>query len=253
MRSTRPRRLRSTLVASVTLLAVAAGASACGDDSSDDDADDTRSESTSDTSGTLSADQVDEAVISLDNLGDGWTEEDVDPDDEDEDGPGCFGEIGRITEDVDPEEKAERKYGYGDQGMPQLNTKISSFDDPDLVADLFDQVEKAAEACTSIDYTEGEWTYDLDMRTLTDLPLDDIDIDDQFSFVASGTLTSGSQTADMYLYYTMVRVGPTVASIATTGLEDVASEQQELVKVGAARLAAVAGGKTPESTVIPAT
>ena len=251
MRPTRHHRRHSALAVPALLLVIAAGATACGDDSSGDDADDTRDRSSGDTSGTLSADQVEQAVLSLDNLGEGWKEEDVDDDeDDDEDGPGCFGEISKVTEDLDPVEKAEKKYGYGDQGLPQVNTKVSTFDDADTVAGLFDEVEKTAEGCTDITYSEDGFDYDLDVRTLTDLDLDDID--DQFSLTASGTITSGDDSGKMYLYYTMVRVGPTVASIATTGLQDVNTEQQQVVKVGAARLVAVAAGEEPEATTIPA-
>ncbi|MDN5743578.1 MAG: hypothetical protein L0H31_00485 [Nocardioidaceae bacterium] len=260
-------RFRSRLATSVALLAVAAGATACGSDTDDTDADPSSDASTGQATdqptdqptgqatGALSSDQVQEAAITMDNLGDGWSEEtdDSDESDDDSDAPGCFGEISDITKRVEATEKAERTYAYGDQGLPQVTSKVSSYDDADTLSGLFDQVEDTAEGCSAINFTEDDYEYDLQVKTFPDLPLDDVD--DQFTFAAGGSVTSttsSSDTASMYLYYTMIRVGSTVTTVATTAIDDAVNQQQALAETAAARLTAVVAGDNGEETAIPA-
>jgi hypothetical protein len=245
MRST-PIRLRSLGSTAATLAAVAALAGACGGDDGDD-SDDTQDPTTT-ASSTLTEEQAEQAALTPDTLGTGWTEDPAE-EGEDEAGPGCLGEIDAITDSIEETVKVDRTFRYED-GLPQVTSSVSSYPDEDALIDVFDRFETEIENCTTIEWEEEGFSYNL---TITpDADIAGLVGDDQNGFTASGTLvTPAGDESPLHLHATFVRVGPNIASISTTGVEDASAANQAFASIAAERLAAVASGEEPPATTAP--
>lgn len=255
----RTRPVRSLLASSLTLLVIAASATACGDDGDEKSDDDTRSsESPSEVAspttsepvtGALTAEQVEKAAITLENLGEGWK---LEPDDgkEDEDAPGCLGDIDRLTESLDKVEEFKADYGYGDEGLPQVSTGVKTYADEAALTTLFDQFQTELEKCTSVSWEDDGTTVELTLSITPDLQ--GVEVDDQTSFVATGQLKVPSgETSPISLYGSYARVGSTVTTTGTTSLSEIPSEHEAWAVIGMNRLSAVVAGEEPAETVAP--
>lgn len=239
-RSARPAR-RIGVVASLAVVSVLAVG--CGDDS--DDA------GSGDPAAVLSEDQVASAAIGLDNLGEGWTEEPAD-EEEDSPAPGCLGEIDQVTETDEPAAEVEKTYGHGEISLPRVQSGVATFDDEDSVASAFDDVQVALADCTTVEGTDEEGTeYNLTL-TYDDSATGDA-VDDQLNLVAAGTiLTPGGQEVSLSLHMTMARIDNNVALIATSDFSDPATLHASVSQIGIDKLAAVVAGEEPPATTAPA-
>lgn len=262
--------LRSLLASSLTVLVVAASATACGSDpdegadgeptssasatptdSSSESGEPTETESAT-TSGTLTAEQVEQALITEDNLGDGWLRDPEDDEDEEdeEDAPGCIGEIGRLTRSLDKVEEAEASFSFGAQGLPQVNSGVKTYADETALSDLFDQFQDEIAGCDSISFDNDGTSAELTLTPVSDLS--GVAVDDQANLVAAGQLTTASgQTSPIYIYFSYVRVGSSIGVTGTTSLSEVTTAHESWAAIGANRLAAVAAGQEPEVTTAP--
>ena len=243
----RASRRRSLLGTTATLAAVLALATACGEDGDGEDGGD---EPTAKAPVALSAEQVETATLSIDNLGAGWTQAPPDPED-DEPGPGCLADIDAATADLEESAEYETEYSYGELGLPSVGAGVTAYPDEAAIAAGFDRVEEEIEACDSVSWSEDGFTYSIVLTPDTDLPIDGVD--DQNGFTASGTavLPDGEQSP-IHLHVTFLRIGPNVASVATTAVESTAGTHAEYAKIAAGRLVAVTAGDEPPATTAPA-
>ncbi|WP_435770456.1 hypothetical protein [Nocardioides sp. SYSU DS0651] len=254
-RPVRPASLRRSLLGSVaTLATVAALAGACSDDGGTGGGGGGGGGEDGPTEAqpvvALDAAQVEKATLSVDNLGAGWAQQPVTPEDE-EPGPGCLATIDAATADLEESAKHEAHYAYGDDGLPSVEAGVSAYPDEAAVVEGFDAVEQAIEACDAVTWTEDGYAYSLTLQPDTDIAVDGVD--DQNGFTAAGTITlPDGQTSPIHLHLTFLRLGPNVATVATTALDENAASHVEYAKIAADRLVAVAQGEEPPATTAPA-
>lgn len=258
----RPRRLARSLAPVAVLALVSAFAAGCGDDG-DGDADDEETVVVDQDGNTvdpdenesddglppLTADQIAEAVLQPENLGDGWTAE---PSSEDDGAaPGCLGDIETITDGLAEQDKGGTEFTYGDDDFPAVESTVSAYADEAAITAVFDQVQVALTGCTTIAETDEDgFTWDLTLTADEEVTLD---VDDQSNVSASGTLTpEGGEALDIYIEWTNVRVGPNIGAITTFDLEPRAEEHDVWTEIAVERLKAVVEGEEPEATTAPA-
>lgn len=199
---------------------------------------------------TFTEEQAIAAILQPDNFSDAWSSEPGSDDDEEEPAPGCLGEIDALTEELPKAAEADSTYEYGDSGAPSVDSGLSAYaDEAELVA-RFDEVQAALVSCTSVTGTDSDGlSYDLTLSADEDVTYDGVD--DQINMTASGTVSQGEESLEIYLVSTMVRIGANVATIATTHLEDPADLHAVYAEIGVERAVAVATGDEPEATTAP--
>lgn len=244
----RPRRLARSLAPVAALALVSALAAGCSDDG-DSDADDNE-DSAEDTVevGPFSADQITQAVLQPDNLGEGWTSEPAT--DDDEEAPGCLADVDTLTEGLAEKDKGGTSFSYPE--ALTVESTVSAYAEEIGVAAVFDQVQTALAACSLIEGPDSDgniWDVDL---TVSDEAVYD-DVDDQYGISGAGTLTTSDGTAyDIYIEQTAVRLGPNVATVTTTDLQSRTTEHAVWTEIAVERLLDVAEGEEPEATTAPA-
>jgi hypothetical protein len=237
--------VRRSLATLAALAAVATLATACGEDDEAPRADDGPTSPAAPVA--LTAEQVEEATLTLQNLGAGWEQQPADPDDE-EDSPGCLADIDAVTADLEESAKHETQFVHGEAGLPNVQAGVAAYPEEDAIAEGFDGVESAIEACDSVAWTEDDFTYSITLEPDTDLPFEGID--DQNGFTATGTVVfPDGRQSPIHLHVTYLRLGPNVASVATTAAVDESAVHAEYAHIAARRLIAVAAGEVPEETV----
>lgn len=227
------------------LALISALAAGCSDDG--DDSDDTADEKDVAVE-ALTAEQIAEAVLQPDNLGDGWTS--APSTDEESTAPGCLADLEVLTEQLERQDRGGTEFSYGD--ILTVESTVSTYADETAISAIFDQVQTVAAACTTVTGPDGngnEWNVTL---TTTDEARYD-DVDDQYSVTGSGTLTTPDGTdVQIYLEQTAARLGPNVASISTFDLEARTTEHAAWAEIAIDRFVDVAEGEEPEATTAPA-
>lgn len=243
----RPRRGAARALASLAVVAlVSAVATGCGDNGGSDSDEDEEDRSVS----ALTEEQISEAVLQEDNLGDGWT---ATPSSEDDSvGPGCFGDIDMLTEEVAEEAKGGTEFAYGEAGLPFVESSVTSYEDEEAIVDVFEEVKTVLAECSTISDTDGDGiAWDLAM-TYDDAATQD-DVDDQFRLSASGTLTQpGQDPTNINIEWTSVRLGPNVGTVATIDTQERPTEHETWAGIAFERLVDVAEDDEPEETTAPA-
>ncbi|MDZ5622625.1 hypothetical protein [Nocardioides bizhenqiangii] len=241
----RPRRGVARALAPVAVLAlVSALAAGCGDDDSDSDSD---GEEQDTPAAALTADQIAQAVLQPDNMGEGWTSE---PSTDDEGtAPGCLAGVETLTEQLDRQDRGGTEFSFGE--VLTVESTVSAYAEEAAITAIFDQVQSVISACTTVtgpDSDGNEWNVTL---ATTDEQVYD-DVDDQYSVSGSGTITTPDGVSfDIYLEQTAVRVGPNVASISTTDTQSRTTEHQAWAEIAVERLVDVVEGEEPEPTTAP--
>lgn len=245
----RPRRGSARALAPVAVAAlVAVLAVGCSDDG-DPDSDATDDERKA-PMGALTEAQIAEAVLQEENLGEGWTSEPSD-DDEDDQAPGCLGDIEGLTDGLPEKARGGTEFTYGEQERPLIESTISAYADQAAITALFDQVQVALTGCTTISDTDDDGvTWDLALTSDEEVSLE---VDDQSNVSATGTLTTEQgETVDIYIEWTNVRVGHNIGSITTFDVEPRTAEHDTWAQIAVDRLNAVIAGEEPETTTAPA-
>lgn len=239
--------MRRTALAPVAVPALAAALLAgCSDDGgSDADAEPEDAPVTA-----LDQEQVAQALLQDDNMGEGWTSE---PSGEDETvGPGCFGDIDALTEGLPERAKGGTEFAYGEQELPYVESSITAYQDETAIASVFEQVKTVLAACSTIAETDEDgvaW----DLTLVYDDAATQDDVDDQFHLSASGSFAQpGSEPVDVFIEWTTVRLGPNVGTVTTVDTQERPDEHATWTEIAVDRLDAVAEGEEPEATTAPA-
>jgi len=228
--------------------ALATGCGDGGDSDSDSDSDDQPEQDRPVVA--LTEDQISEAVLQDDNLGEGWTA--TPSSDDDSVVPGCFGDIDTLTEGLAEEAKGGTEFGYGEAELPFVESSVTAYEDETAIAAVFEQVKTVLASCSTIaDTDEDGIVWDLAM-TYDDAATHD-DVDDQFRASASGTLTQpGQDPTEIHIEWTSVRLGPNVGTVATIDTQERPTEHATWSGIAFERLVDVAEGEEPEETTAPA-
>lgn len=235
-------------LAPVAVLAlISALAAGCGDDgdSNSDDKDDDQDTPVV----ALTADQISQAVLQADNLGDGWVSE---PSSEDEGGaPGCLADVETITEGLEVKDKGGTVFDYGDSAL-RVESTVSAYPDETTIGGAFDLVMSTIATCTTVSGPDGDGNmWDLTLTTSDEATYDDVDA--QYSVSGSGTIAApNGETLDVYLEQTAVRVGPNVGSISTIDTQSRTAEHAVWAEIAVERLVDVGEGDEPDATTAPA-
>jgi len=197
---------------------------------------------------SMTEEQIAEAVLQSDNMGSGWTST---PSIEDETtAPGCFADVDTLTEGLTEKAKGGTDFTYS-SGLPDVESTVSAYDDEAAISAVFDQVQTALAACTTVtgpDSDGNEWA--LSVTTSEDATYD---VDDQLAVSASGTFTEpGGSPTQIYIEWTNVRVGPNVGSVTTIDIEPRPTEHDLWAQIAVDRLLAVVNGEEQAATTAPA-
>lgn len=196
----------------------------------------------------LTADQISQAVLQDANMGQGWTS--APSTEDDTTAPGCLADVETLTDGLEESDKAGTEFSYGD--ILTVESTVSAYPDATALGAVFDQVQTAVAACTSVTGPDGSGNdWNLTLTSTDDAGYEGVD--DQYSTSGSGTLTTSDGTeVDIYLEQTAVRIGPNVASISTFDIKPRTTEHDVWAQIGVDRFVAVANGEEPAATTAPA-
>lgn len=196
----------------------------------------------------MTPDQISQAVLQDDNMGDGWTS--TPSTDDDTTAPGCLADVKTLTAGLTKKDKGGTEFSFGD--TLSVESTVTAYTDATSLAAVFDQVQVAVAACTKVTGPDGDGnTWDLTLTSTDDAGYDGVD--DQYSVSGTGTITtSDGNSAQIYLEQTAARIGANVASISTFDLSSRSAEHETWAQIAVDRFVAVANGDEPAATTAPA-
>lgn len=199
----------------------------------------------------LDDDQVERALLTLDNLPDGWVESSED-DDDDEDAPGCLANLDDL-EGTDSESDADIDFEAGDDiGLPALSNGVASFGSERDVTEAMDTFRDAFEDCNHIDYTDPEDGTTIVLDFESDDEKSSPEVDDQFNLKATGTIASGLELP-FGLWVSVARIDNHTTTVMLTDLDlGTGTLLDPYTAIAVDRLVAVIDGEDPEATQGPA-
>lgn len=198
----------------------------------------------------LDDDEVKKALLTLDNLPDGWVVS-SDDDEDDGDAPGCLAGLDDL-EGTDSRSKASVDFEVDDEfGLPALTNGVASFESERDVTEAMDTFREAFEDCDHVDYTDPEDGTEIVLDFTSDDELSSPEVDDQFNLTATGTITNGLEFP-FGLWLSVARVDNHTTTVMITDLsEDSASLLDPYTTIAVDRLLAVVAGEEPASTQGP--
>jgi len=228
-----------TVFTALTLVAVAV-LSGCG----------SGSDAGGDSAKVLTKTQAKDALIGLDELGDGFRVAKDDGDDESS--MGCLDKFEGVDKVVKkPKTDVEVDYEADtDIALPGVFTGLASFDSVAEAEKGMDEVRKALEDCTAVDETDKDGAH-FKLTIASDDDKAGPQADEQINLSATGTLATDGITVPMAVHFAMIRIDNHVAmtGLATVS-EDARADADEIAEASLARFAAVVDGKTaPKQTL----
>ncbi|NYI99444.1 hypothetical protein HNR19_000143 [Nocardioides thalensis] len=232
------------LAAVAVLALVATTAAACGDDEKSGDSGD------SGDSPSVTQEQLDAAALTLENFtGDDW-EEVPHEDDEDNDSPGCFGDIGDSIDELDPTLESKHQFEDSTIGLPSVSHEVLYFEDEGAITEKFDEVQEGLASCTEINETSDEGiTFDVTI-TSDEEPISD-EVDDQINIVIAGTITQEGTPNNISQHVSISRIGNVLTQVGTLDLGDESEMHAGLAQIAVDRLVAALAGEEPAETAAP--
>lgn len=200
--------------------------------------------------GPLDAEELQEALLTVDNFGTGWVQEPTTDDSEDRaptSGSGCL-EGAEDLEAIDPLDKINARYVYTD-GALSVASGVASYESADEVAAEFEKSYDVLEDCTEFSNESGSATVTAEITTDQTTSTDEVD--GQLNVRAAGTVSSGEQSQEFTVLITLARVGANVTTVQTIGTSDITAAHTTYAEIAIDRLLAVADGSEPEETVAP--
>lgn len=239
---TRPRRSRlAPLAAGVVLTAALTG---CGAD------DESEGSGSGDGVVVLDQEQVDQAVLSIDNLGPGFVvDEDDDSDDAGEEADTDLGCLDAVDDDLEESEaKAEVSYAaVNDLESPTVDSGVSSYGSVDDVTERFERLRTALADCTSIEVSEDDVSFSLTVESDEETSSDEVE--EQLNITATGTASTQGVELPVAMRLSAARVDNHVVFLSRFDLgADGALEPYTEAAVG--RLLAVLDGETPDDETV---
>ncbi|MET3962962.1 hypothetical protein ABIE44_002896 [Marmoricola sp. OAE513] len=229
----------SILLATTTLVAVAT-LTGCGSDDSSDGG-------SKGGSALLSKSELSDALVTLDDLGDGFkVEKDDDDDDDDDTNLGCLNGLDELGDDdsIEPERDEESSFeADSDLGLPGVYSTVGTFKSTKDAAEVLTKFSDTVEDCKAIDETDGDG-----FRIRLDVSSDQDKTDDgatgQVNLNATGTASGDGFEFPFSVRFTAIQIGNDVALVgyvnAVTDLEDA----DDLVQRAYDRLAPIVDGKS---------
>jgi len=226
-----------TVISALALVALAA-LSGCGSDSGDEKGS---------AEHVLTKAEIKSALLSLDDLGDGFRV-DEDADDEDDSSLGCLDEIDEIDTVADPARDDEVSYeADSDFALPGVFSSIASFKTTATAEKGMAELRKVLDDCTSIDETDEDGAR-VRLRITTDDEKVGADADEQINIKASGNIEVEGFTLPMAFQMSLIRIDNQAALAGfVTVSEDASKEAAKIIDAAFTRFAPVAQGKAAET------
>lgn len=205
----------------------------------------------SDADESLPAADLEQALLTVDNLGTDWVQQ---PDTgETTDGPegtgtDCLDDAGEL-ESIEPVEKASATFTWT-AGTLSIANGIGAYEDPEQVSTQFDEAFANLEDCTEV--SNQTKTATMEAEISTDRVASTDAVDQQINVEALGTYTAGDQSQDFAILITLAQVGANVTTVQTVGTSgEISTAHATYVEIAVDRLAAVTDGEEPPETVAP--
>lgn len=247
-------RTRSPLAGIAGLAVVALMVAGCGDDSgSGGGGDDVE---------TLSQEQVEQALLTTDNLGTGFVvaEEDEDDEEDDDSGLGCLfadveeSPLDKLTEDDNVEAEVEFEYD-AEIPSPGVQHSVSSSpkvdpDDEDVLKPIVDAID----GCTEVNETDDEGNV-LDLTVSYDTEASDDRVDEQVNLFAEGTTTTpdGIEVPISFRFaFTRLDNNLSMLGVFTVFDDNGGPLFDAYQQIAVDKLSAVIEGEEPPATTAPA-
>ncbi|MDO9496580.1 MAG: hypothetical protein Q7J48_12830 [Nocardioides sp.] len=202
-----------------TAVVLAAVLTACG--SGDDDP---GNESAA-TPEVLTQESADSALLTLDDVGEGFTES-TKPDDDDDSDLGCLSGINDL-DNLESDTRAEVSFDAdGDTALRSILSGVSSFEDTATITDAFDDFRSGVEDCDAVDITDPDG-----FRITLDVTVDDGDnlgdVDDQIRLTGTGEVSSGpTETYPYALAFVASRIDNNLSMV---GLIDFGEPGEDII------------------------
>lgn len=218
-------------------------------DSGDDDAsetpdDETGGDDTEDDGQALGEDELEQALLTLDDLPGGYQD---DPDDGDDDGGAFEGSCLEEIDDIfDADEEAETAYLLpGDAGQSGVRSVVQSYADEQQLVTAIQEFSETVAACPEATGTNEEGLA-FDLQVESDQTVSLTGVDEQARVAVSGTITTGELELAVSYGYNAARIAGDLVIINTLDLGEIdaaiVEQTDELAQVSVDRLAEVTGG-----------
>lgn len=173
----------------------------------------------------LSQESADGALLTLDDVGEGFVEN-TQPDEDETNDLGCLSGINDLDE---LEADTEAKVNYdaeSDTALRSVLSGISSFDDEATITEAFDDFRAGIEDCEGVDITDPSG-FNITLAVSV-VDGDDLgDVDDQIRFTGTGQITSGPDQSYSYdLDFVASRIGN---NLSVVGLIDVGARGEDVI------------------------
>lgn len=210
--------LRRTAASSSALL-LALALVACGGDSGS-------SEGSSDEAEVraLTQEQADGALLSAEDVGEGYTEL-GDSEDEDQE-VGCLTGLGDLS-DVEATTEAENNFELeSESSRRNVLTAVNSYDDVATIEDAFADFRASLEGCESVEVTDEESGTTLSLAVTVDEDPGLGETDEQIAITGTGSIAAPGTTYSYDLDFVVSRLGN---DLAVVGLVDLAEKGEDVI------------------------
>jgi hypothetical protein len=200
-------------------------------------------------SSVLSDDEVETAVLTLDNLDGDFVESE--DDDDDDDSLGCLGDLD-VDDSIDAKTEHEASFEVADAGFPSVGSKVASYASTQQLDHALDRLAQALAKCDHVDETdEDDATIVLDIETDTDRVSGDVD--QQVNIHATGSVSSDGFDLPLAFDFSFARVDNNLTAVFIGDLSDTGAHDalEGYTEIAVDRLVAVMAGEAPEDATGP--
>ncbi|MCD4534034.1 hypothetical protein LRP67_08085 [Nocardioides sp. cx-169] len=191
----------------------------------------------------LSQAEADQAALTAADVGEGYVAEKDDDTDDVDDDLGCLNAV-QVLSDFDAQTEAEitiEPENEAEGSYRSVLSVVSSYADTATVRDAFATFRRDIDACDAVDVTDDDGvTITLEVTHPTAAPIGEVD--EQVSFIATGTVSSAGQSLPYRLAFAASRVEN---NLSVVGLIDVGQVDADilprLTETAVERLNAVVG------------
>ncbi|MDP2772889.1 MAG: hypothetical protein Q8O61_04975 [Nocardioides sp.] len=206
---------RTRLLATAVALGVVLTACGSGDDDGESAAEPE----------VLTQESADGALLTLDDVGEGFVEG-TEPEDEEDSDLGCLSGINDL-DNLEPETKAKVSFdAEGTTSLRSVLSGVSSFEDTATLTEAFDDFRAGVEACESVDVTD-----DTGFNVVLTVDVEDGDaigdVDDQIRFTGTGEVSTGpTETYSYELAFVASRIDN---NLSVVGLIDLGAAGEDII------------------------
>lgn len=172
----------------------------------------------------LSQESADSALLTLDDVGEGFVDS-TEPEEEESD-LGCLSAIDDL-DDLDADTEAKVSFdAESDAALRSILSGVSSFEDPTILTDAFDDFTETIEGCELVDVTDPSG---FDLVLTVDATEGDVigDVDEQVRFSATGQISTGpGETYSYDLAFVASRIDN---NLSVVGVVDVGARGEDVI------------------------